>query len=68
MIRVKKNTKGDWMTKAFLEPLVLKPENEKFIREAYSEKNMNRVKHFDAIKRPKLTKTKDRKLSIADLL
>ncbi len=55
------------MTKAFLEPLVLKPENEKFIREAFSKKNMDRVKKFDAIKRPTLQKTKDRKLSVYDL-
>lgn len=46
------------MTKAFLEPLVLKPENEKFIREAFSKSNMDRVKQFDAIKRPKLKKQK----------
>ncbi len=55
------------MTKAFLEPLVLKPENEKFIREAFSKNNMDRVKKFDSIKRPTLKKTKDRKLSINDL-
>lgn len=55
------------MTKAFLEPLILKPENEKFIRKAFSKSNMDRVKKFDTIKRPKLKKTKDRKLSIIDL-
>jgi len=55
------------MIKAFTEPLVLKPENEKFIRETFSKSNMERVKKIDAIKRPKLTKTKDRKLSISNL-
>jgi len=42
------------MAKVFLEPLVLRPENEKFIREAFSKSNIDRVKKFDAIKRPKL--------------
>lgn len=55
------------MTKAFLEPLVLKPENEIFIRQAFSKKNMEKVKEFDSIKRPKLKKTQDRKLSIQDI-
>ena len=55
------------MTKAFLELLVIKPENEKFIREAFSKNNMEKVKKFDSIKRPKLRKTQDRKLSTSDI-
>ena len=55
------------MTKAFLEPLVLKPENEKFILEAFSKNNKDRVQKFNSIKRPKLKKTKDRKLAISDI-
>jgi len=55
------------MTKAFLEPLILKTENEKFIRKAFSKSNMDIVKKFNSVKRPKLKKTKDRKLSVSDL-
>jgi hypothetical protein len=32
------------MTKSFLEPIVLKPENEKLIREAFSKKNLNKIR------------------------
>lgn len=56
------------MTKAFLEPLIIKQENEKFIHKAFSKKNIQKIKDFDTIKRPKLKKIKDRKLSITDLL
>ncbi|WP_200414183.1 hypothetical protein [Arcobacter sp. FWKO B] len=55
------------MTKAFLEPMVLKQENEKFIRKAFSKSNMDRVKKFDSTQRPKLQRTSNRKLSINDL-
>jgi len=55
------------VTKAFLEPLAIKPENEKYIEEAFSKNNRERVKKFDSIKRPKLKKTQDRKLSIGDI-
>ena len=56
------------MTKAFLETMVLKPENEKLVLEAFSEKSLKKVKEFDSKRRTKLKKTTDRKLSINDLL
>ena len=55
------------MTKVFLEPLNLKPESEKFIREAFSKSNKDKIKKYDAIKRPKLKRVKERKLSVTDL-
>jgi len=55
------------MTKAFLETMVLKPENEKFVLEAFSEKNLKKVREFDAKRVAKPQKAYDRKLSIDDL-
>jgi len=55
------------MTKAFLETMVLKPENEKLVIEAFSKKSLSKVKEFDAKRETKLRKTSDRKLSISDL-
>jgi len=55
------------MTKAFLETMVLKPENEKLVLEAFSKKSLKKVKEFDAKRVTKLRKTSDRKLSINDL-
>ena len=55
------------MTKSFLEPLVLKPENEKFIIDAFSSKSLDKVKNFNKTKREKLKKTSRRILSISDL-
>ena len=55
------------MTKAFLETTVLKPENEKFVIEAFSKDSIKKVREFNLIKRVKLKKTSDRKLSISDL-
>ncbi|MCB4747331.1 MAG: hypothetical protein LGB71_03075 [Sulfurovum sp.] len=55
------------MTKAFLETMVLKPENEQLVLEAFSEKNLKKVKDFDSKRVAKLKKTSDRKLSINDL-
>ncbi|MBA1438643.1 MAG: hypothetical protein FAF05_06630, partial [Epsilonproteobacteria bacterium] len=45
------------MTKAFLEPTVLKPENEKFIINAFSKKSFEKVKDFDKNKRVQLKRT-----------
>ena len=42
------------MTKAFLEPIVLKPENENLVRIAFSKKSLDRVKLFNARKRNSL--------------
>ena len=55
------------MTKAFLEDTILKPENEKLIIEAFSEKNLNKVKIFNSKRRPKLRKSTVRKLTINNL-
>ena len=55
------------MTKVFLKPLKLKSESEKFILEAFSKRNRDKIKKYDAIKRPKLKRIKERKLSVADL-
>ncbi len=42
------------MTKAFLEPIVLKPENENIVRISFSKKRLDRVKLFNARKRNSL--------------
>jgi len=55
------------MTKAFLEPTVLKPENEKFIINAFSKKSFEKVKDFNKNKRVQLKRTAKRKLSLTDL-
>lgn len=55
------------MTKAFLETMVLKPENEKLVLDAFSSKSLKKVKDFDSKRKHKLTRTTDRKLSIKDL-
>jgi hypothetical protein len=55
------------MTKAFLEPMVLKPENEKFILEAFSNKSLKKVQAYDSKKRASLKKRSVRKLSVSDL-
>jgi ATP phosphoribosyltransferase regulatory subunit HisZ len=55
------------MTKAFLETMVLKPENEKYVLKAFSEKSLKKVKEFNEKRVAKLKKTSDRKLSISDL-
>jgi len=55
------------MTKAFLETMVLKPENEKLVLEAFSKKSLKKVKEFDVKRETKLRKTSDRKLSINDI-
>ena len=55
------------MTKAFLETMILKPENEKLILKAFSQKSLKKVKEFNKKRAAKLKKTSDRKLSINDL-
>jgi len=56
------------MTKAFLEPIVLKPENENLVRKAFSKESLNKVKIFNASKRTSLKRTVGKKLAIADLI
>jgi ATP phosphoribosyltransferase regulatory subunit HisZ len=55
------------MTKAFLETMVLKPDNEKFVIEAFSKKNLKKVKDFETNKTAKLKKTSKRKISINEI-
>ena len=55
------------MTKAFLERMVLKPENEKLILKAFSKKSLEKVKEFDSKRESKLRKISNRKLTINDL-
>jgi len=55
------------MTKAFLETMVLKPQNEKFIIHAFSVSNLKKIKLFNEKKQPILKKRVNRKLSINDL-
>ncbi len=57
------------MTKSFLEPIVLKPENEKLIREAFSKKNLNKIRESKSqTKQSRLiNRTSGKKLSIKDI-
>jgi len=55
------------MTKAFLEPIILRPRSEKFILEAFSEKGLKKIREFNRNKRTKLKRTSDRTLSVADI-
>lgn len=57
------------MTKAFLEPMILNQKNEKLVLEAFSIKNIKKLKAFDLKKRPvakKKVSTK-RKLTVSEL-
>ena len=57
------------MSKNFLEPIILKSANEKLIREVFSKSNKDKIKKYDAIKRPKLKRQlKKRKLKIDDII
>ncbi len=56
------------MTKAFLEPIVLKPENESLVRKAFSKESLSRVKLFNSSKRTSLKRTVNKKLAISDLV
>ena len=55
------------MTKAFLEAMVLKPENEKFILKAFSEENKKKIKNVNAKIARNVRKQSARKLSLEDL-
>ncbi|MFA5215950.1 hypothetical protein [Sulfuricurvum sp.] len=57
------------MTRAFIEPIILKPENEKYIREAFLKKNQKRVEEFNKNQTKNRTKRlAGNKLSLSDLL
>ena len=56
------------MTKAFLEPTILKPENEKFIMEAFSKKSFEQLKNYNKNTKHKLKRSSQkRKLAVKDL-
>ena len=55
------------MTKAFLETIVLRPENEKRVLSAFSRQNLEKVREFDAKRKVKSSKKTDRKLTVQDL-
>ncbi len=55
------------MTKAFLEPLVLKHENEKLVLEAFSKTNLEKIRKFES-KKNLSKRTAKRKLKLSDLL
>jgi hypothetical protein len=56
------------MTKAFLEPMVLKRENERFVLEAFSKTNLEKIRKFESEKKVQSKKVVDRKLKLSDLL
>jgi hypothetical protein len=56
------------VTKAFLEPTILKPENEKFIMEAFSKKSFEQLKNYNKNTKHKLKRSSQkRKLAVKDL-
>ncbi len=55
------------MTKAFLEPMIIKTESEKLIMNAFSQKNLKKVKTFNATKSANLKQVHKRKLSVNDI-
>lgn len=56
------------MTKAFLEPMVLKRENEKLVLEAFSKKNLEKIRKFESEKKAQPKKVAGKKLKLSDLL
>lgn len=55
------------MTKAFLEPIVLKPKNEDLVRKAFSKESLKQVKDFNRNKRILLKRTTHSKIAISEL-
>ena len=55
------------MTKAFLEPMIIKTESEKLIMNAFSQKSLKKVKIYNTTKRTNLKQVHKRKLSINDI-
>lgn len=57
------------MTNVFIEPIMLKPENEKYIIEAFSVENQKRVFEYNKNKTNNRTKRLvSKKLNLSDLL
>lgn len=63
-IKYKRSTQ---MTKAFLEPIVLKPKNEDLVRKAFSKESLNKVRDFNKSKRTLLKRTTHSKIAISEL-
>lgn len=55
------------MTKAFLEPMIIKTESEKLIMNAFSQKSLKKVKTYNTTKRTSLKQVHKRKLSVSDI-
>jgi len=55
------------MTKAFLEPMIIKTESEKLIIDAFSKKNLKKIKVHNDTKRTTLKKVHKRVLSVNDI-
>lgn len=56
------------MTKAFLEPIILKPENEELVRKAFSKESLEKVKIFNSRKRASIKRTATKKIAISELV
>ena len=55
------------MTKAFLEPMIIKTESEKLIMNAFSQKSLKKVKIYNNTKRTNLKQVHKRVLSVNDI-
>ncbi len=55
------------MTKAFLEPMIIKTESEKLIMNAFSQKSLKKVKIYNSTKRTSLKQVHKRVLSVKDI-
>lgn len=58
----------DNMTKAFLEPNVLKPKSESLVRKAFSRDSLEKVREYNNTKRPSLKRKATKRLSISELV
>ncbi|MBL0686338.1 MAG: hypothetical protein JJV94_00735 [Sulfurospirillum sp.] len=55
------------MTKAFLEPIIIRTESEKLIMNAFSQKSLKKVKIYNSKKRDSLKQVHKRVLSVNDI-
>lgn len=55
------------MTKAFLEPMIIKTESEKLIIDAFSQKSLKKIKIHNSTKRTSLKQVHKRVLSLHDI-
>ena len=56
------------MTKAFLEPMIIKIESEKLIIDAFSKKNLEKIKEYNNTKKTTLKQVHKRVLFVNDLV